>query len=101
MSKKSEKRHLHITKDDVHCYKLFAVETLLKDERKDYTEYCNNRRRKGIPESNLSDDCPAPKPSVTSFVEVNPTFFGCIHAIFVLLKHAVSNKSVNSFIAIR
>ena len=46
MSRKNEKEHLHFTKEDVHCYKLFTVENILKDERKDYTEYCNNRRRK-------------------------------------------------------
>ena len=101
MSEKRAKRHAHITKDDVHCYKLFAVETLLKDERKDYTEYCNNRRRKGNPESNLPDDSLAPKPSVTSFVEVNPTIFGYVYAILVLLKHAIFHKECNHFIAFR
>lgn len=99
--KKREKREQHITKGNVHCYKLFVVEKLLNDERKDHTQYCNNRRHEGNPESNLIDDSLAAKPSVTSFVEVNPTFFGYIHAVFILLKHAVGKQSSNSFIAIR
>ena len=93
MSKKSEQ----YKKAELHCHKLACLSAIVKEELDYHTQYCHRS-------SENSEKC-LPQPSApgsaeTSFVEVNPSFFGYLHAICVLLCKAFSHKKSDNFIAI-